>query len=103
MTNIRACTWCVVDLTTARVIAVNNQPLRRRVPMKRHLLVALAAVLAVGISASAARAQCAFQHPKKAGKLQSNLIQAFVSCNNPGGNQPNNTTGGGIPSCSPPE
>ena len=71
--------------------------------MKRHLLVALAAVFVVGMAASAAHAQCDFQHPKKASKLQSNLVQAFVSCNNPGGNTPNNTTGGGIPSCSPPE
>jgi len=60
-------------------------------------------VFVVGMAASAAHAQCDFQHPKKASKLQSNLVQAFVSCNNPGGNTPNNTTGGGIPSCSPPE
>jgi hypothetical protein len=72
--------------------------------MKKHLLVALAAVFVVGIAASAAHAQCAFEHPKKAGKLQSNLVQAFVSCGNPGGNTSNgNTTEGGVPACKPPE
>ncbi len=71
--------------------------------MKKHLLGGLAAILVVGISASAAMAQCAFEHPKKATKLQSNFIQAFVSCGNPGGNSPNTTTEGGVPTCKPPE
>jgi len=71
--------------------------------MKKHLLGGLAVVLVVGISASSALAQCAFQHPKKAGKFQSNFVQAFVSCGNPGGNSPNSTTEGGVPSCKPPE
>jgi hypothetical protein len=73
--------------------------------MKKHLLGGLAAVLVVGISASSVLAQCAFEHPKKAGKFQSNLVQAFVSCGNPGGgsNSPNSTTEGGVPSCKPPE
>jgi hypothetical protein len=71
--------------------------------MKRHLLVALAAVLAVGFTASAVRAQCKYEHPKKAGKLQSNLVQAMVSCGNPGGNAPNAMTEGGVPTCQPPE
>src|SRR6185369_8458795 len=30
-----------------------------------------------------------------------NLVQAFVSCGNPGGNSPSNTTEGGIPACTP--
>lgn len=71
--------------------------------MKKHLLGGLAAVLVVGISASAALAQCAFEHPKKAGKFQSNFVQAFVSCGNLGGNSPNSTTEGGVPTCKPPE
>jgi hypothetical protein len=71
--------------------------------MKKHLLGGLAAVLVVGISASSALAQCAFEHPKKAGKFQSNFVQAFVSCGNAGGNSPNSTTEGGVPSCKPPE
>lgn len=71
--------------------------------MKRHLLVALAAVLTVGFAASLAQAQCSFEHPKKAVKLQSNLVQAFVSCGNVGGNSPNTNTEGGVPTCQPPE
>ena len=71
--------------------------------MKKHLLGGLAAVLVVGISASSALAQCSFEHPKKAGKFQSNFVQAFVSCGNPGGNSPNTTTEGGVPTCKPPE
>jgi len=71
--------------------------------MKKHLLGGLAAVLVVGISASVAMAQCSFEHPKKAGKFQGNFVQAFVSCGNPGGNSPNSTTQGGVPSCKPPE
>ena len=62
-----------------------------------------AAALVVGFSASA-HAQCAFQHPKKAGKFQSNFVQAFVSCGNVGGNSPNTFAGGGAaPACKPPE
>jgi hypothetical protein len=71
--------------------------------MKKHILVAGAAVLALGFTASLASAQCAFPHPKKAGALKSSLVQAFVSCNNPGGNTPNSTTEGGVPTCKPPE
>jgi len=62
-----------------------------------------AAALVVGFSASA-HAQCAFQHPKKAGKFQSNFVQAMVSCGNVGGNSPNTFAGGGAaPACKPPE
>lgn len=72
--------------------------------MMKHLLVGLAgAALVVGVSASAANAQCAFPHPKKAGKYQTNLVQAFVSCGNVGGNTPNTVAGGSTPSCTPPE
>src|SRR3954451_23445972 len=88
---------CVVDLTSVRVDRHPQPPQRRRVTMKKHLLGGLAAVLVVGISASAALAQCAFEHPKKAGGLKSNFVQAFVSCGNPGGNSPNTTTEGGVP------
>jgi hypothetical protein len=70
--------------------------------MRRHLLVTLAAVLAIAVSAGAARAQCSFEHPKKANKIQMTLVQAFVSCGNPGGNAPN-ADAGGVPSCAPPE
>jgi hypothetical protein len=91
-----------VDLTTARLIAINNQPLRRRVTMKRHLLVTLAAVLALGFTASMARAQCtSIRHPSQAKKFQVSLVQAFVSCGNPGGSSINAMTEGGIPSCQP--
>lgn len=71
--------------------------------MRRHLLLTLAAVLALGFAASSARAACDFEHPKKAKKFQANLVQAFVSCGNPGGNSPNATTEGGVPTCQPPE
>ena len=75
--------------------------------MKRHLVVA-AAALAFGFIASGANAQtstdeCGFEHPRKAREVRSSLVQAFVSCGNPGGNAPNDTTEGGVPSCSPPE
>ncbi len=42
-----------------------------------------------------------FPHPKSAIKVTTSLVQAFVSCNNPGGNTPNTTTDGGVPACSP--
>ncbi|HEY2388134.1 MAG TPA: hypothetical protein VGK30_14320 [Candidatus Binatia bacterium] len=72
--------------------------------MKKHLLGGLAAVLVVGISASVAMAQCAFEHPKSAKKFQGNFVQAFVSCGNPvGSNSPNTTTEGSVPACKPPE
>jgi hypothetical protein len=60
-------------------------------------------VFVVGMAASSAHAQCAFQHPKKAGKIQSNLVQAQVSCGNPGGNTVNSMTEGNVPACKPPE
>ncbi len=54
--------------------------------MRRHAFITLAAILALGFTASMASAQCAFEHPKKAKKFQGSFVQAFVSCNNPGGN-----------------
>jgi hypothetical protein len=76
--------------------------------MKKHILAAGAAVLALGsVSiASAASFPCAatYQHPVKAASLKSSLVQAFVSCNNPGGNVPNATTETGtVPTCYPSE
>ncbi len=71
--------------------------------MKKHMFVAGAAVLALGFTATIASAACNVEHPKKAGQLSSNLVQAFVSCGNPGGNTPNSTTEGGVPTCAPPQ
>jgi len=71
--------------------------------MKRHVLAALAIAPTLAFTVSAAHAQCAFPHPGKAKTFQSGLVSAFVSCGNPGGNVPNDTTQGGVPSCSPPE
>jgi hypothetical protein len=71
--------------------------------MNKHIFVAGAAVLALGFSASLASAQCNYEHPKSAKQLKSSLTQAFVSCNNPGGNTPNATTEGGVPTCAPPQ
>lgn len=76
--------------------------------MKKHMIAAGAAVLALGsVSiASAASFPCAatYQHPAKAASLKSSLVQAFVSCNNPGGNVPNATTETGtVPTCYPAE
>lgn len=76
--------------------------------MKKHMIAAGAAVLALGsVSiASAASFPCAatYQHPAKAASLKSSLVQAFVSCNNPGGNIPNATTEtGATPTCYPAE
>jgi len=74
--------------------------------MKKHILTAGAAALAIGFGASLASAATpcvvAYQHPAKAGKLTSNLVQAFVSCGNSGGNTPNATTETGtVPTCFP--
>jgi hypothetical protein len=70
--------------------------------MKKHFLVAGAAVLALGFAVSTASAHTCptYQHPSKTKGLTSSLTQAFVSCNNPGGNTPN-TTAGGVPACAP--
>jgi hypothetical protein len=71
--------------------------------MKRNLLVALAAVVALGLTASMAQAGCDFEHPRKAKLFKCDFVQAFVSCGNPGGNAPNTTSASGVPGCTPPE
>jgi hypothetical protein len=69
--------------------------------MRRHLLVTLAAVMALGFAASLASAQCAFEHPAKAKNFKVSLVQAMVSCGNPGGNVANTATEGGVTACQP--
>ena len=76
--------------------------------MKTQLAAMLATALALGLAAPLAYAQtsvddCGFEHPKFAKETRSSLVQAFVSCGNPGGNTPNDTTEGGVPSCAPPQ
>jgi len=75
--------------------------------MKRHLVIAGAALafafVASGANAQTSTDECGFEHPKQAKKTQASLVQAFISCGNPGGNVPNDTTEGGVQSCSPPE
>jgi len=74
--------------------------------MKKHFLMMGAAVVAIGFCAtlaSAVQGPCTYSHPKKGKGLSSSLVQAFVSCNNPGGNTANATTEGGTPSCVPVE
>lgn len=76
--------------------------------MKKHILAAGAAALALGAAsiASAASVPCAatYQHPVSAKQIKASLVQAFVSCNNPGGNVPNATTETGtVPTCYPAE
>lgn len=76
--------------------------------MKKHILAAGAAALALGGAgiASAASVPCAvnYPHPAQAKSIKAALTQAFVSCNNPGGNVPNATTETGtVPTCYPAE
>jgi len=72
--------------------------------MRRHLLVALTAGLALAFTASLARATCDFEHPTKARSFMGHFVQAFVSCGNPGGNSPNTfNESGSVPTCAPPE
>jgi len=76
--------------------------------MKKHILAAGAAALALGTAsiASAAATPCGatYQHPVSAKQIKASLVQAFVSCNNPGGNTPNATTETGtVPTCYPAE
>lgn len=73
--------------------------------MKKHILAAGAAMLTASIASTAA-AQCpvTYQHPAQAKQIKAALVQAFVSCNNPGGNTPNATTETGtVPTCFPAE
>ncbi|MCC6764426.1 MAG: hypothetical protein IT293_07155 [Deltaproteobacteria bacterium] len=76
--------------------------------MKKHFLAAGAAALGLGLAsiASAASTPCAvsYPHPASAKQIKASLVQAFVSCNNPGGNVPNATTETGtVPTCYPAE
>jgi len=77
--------------------------------MSRSMRASRIALLAAFIVATPATlsAQCAFEHPRKAGKIQASLTQAFVFCSpdgtGSGGVLPNDHTEGGIPACSPPE
>ena len=69
------------------------------------------AALALGVVAAPAYAAppCQFDRPMgsssgSVGTYSTTLMQAYVSCNNPGGNVPNATTVTGVvPSCAPPE
>jgi hypothetical protein len=78
--------------------------------MKRHIVAAAAAALAIGLTGLAdAAAPCQFAagqeyiHPAKAAKLTAPLVQTFVSCNNPGGRTANSETETGTNSCVPAE
>jgi len=42
-----------------------------------------------------------FEHPRYGKMFDATLVQAFVGCNNPGGNTPDRTTEGGVPACEP--
>ena len=67
----------------------------------RSLLIALAVGLALIGTTSSVDAQCAFAHPKKAKKFQTDLVPAFERCAEPGGPVPNTTTEDGVPACTP--
>jgi hypothetical protein len=78
--------------------------------MKKHILGAVAGVLALGFGVSIANAAAvpcvvAYEHPVKAAQFKANLVQAFVSCgSDPGQNTPNaSTEGGTTPTCYPAE
>ncbi len=76
--------------------------------MKKHIVAAAAAALALGsVSlASAASVPCpvTYAHPSKAKQTKASFVQAFISCNNPGGNTANATTEtGSTPTCFPAE
>ena len=68
------------------------------------------AALTLGVVAAPVHAAppCQFDRPMgsssgSVGTITTTLMQAYVSCGNPGGNTPNVTTAGGVPSCAPPE
>ncbi len=80
--------------------------------MDRRVLVAGIAALMLASTVGSAAAQCSFEHPRRFSigrhprnnnQFLSGLVPAFVSCGNPGGNVPNATTEGGVPSCAPPQ
>jgi len=68
--------------------------------MKR--LVVVSAALALCMSAPLSHAQCSFQRPKKAKKIQVDMVPAFWWCSGPGGVVPNATSEIGFPACAPP-
>jgi hypothetical protein len=50
-----------------------------------------------------AKAGCDYEHPRKAKQFKCDLVQAFISCGNLGGNAVNTTTAGAVPACAPPQ
>jgi len=68
----------------------------------RNLLSIIAVTVALAVTAGPADAGCDFEHPRKAKVFTCDLVQAFVSCGNPGAPAPNTTTGSGVPGCTPP-
>jgi len=71
--------------------------------MIRTAMVGAVLTFAQALSVSATWAGCDFEHPRKAKLFQADLVQAFVSCGNPGANVPNTTSASGVPGCTPPE
>ncbi len=75
--------------------------------MKHSIAASFIVLVALGTIGRAlpAAAKCAavYPHPAKTGKLQASFVQMFVSCQNPGGNNPNATTETGTKSCFPAE
>jgi hypothetical protein len=77
--------------------------------MKKYTFAAGAAALVLGIAgaANAASSPCTpfnhYEHPAKASQIKAALVQAFVSCNNPGGRVSNSETETGTATCYPAE
>ncbi len=67
------------------------------------ILTGIGLLLVHALAAPTAWAGCDFEHPRKAKLFQADLVQAFVSCGNPGANVPNTTSASGVPGCTPPE
>src|SRR5690242_11786085 len=70
-------------------------------------LVSIAIVGTAAVIPTRVAAQCAFNGPHGSSGttayFSSTLVRAFVSCGNPGGNTPNATSVGGVPTCQPVE
>lgn len=66
--------------------------------MNKKLIVAAAAVVALGAWSTAAMAQRTTEEPKKANKVSGTMVRAYDACA-----VPNDTTGGGLPlgACAP--
>lgn len=64
--------------------------------MRLHVPAIIAATFVLVLASSESRAQCPFQHPAKAKKFTTALVQAFVPCD-----EANTTTEGNVPSCAP--